>query len=229
MARRAPCVDPAHTQRGAGGQCLVCKGQRQRERQAARRTARGEVLLLPPGKTYQSAAMSQAWETRRARYGPRGVSDDGEARMVSALERQRHPRSVRCKRGHLLTPENVSQGGKGRMCRRCNIERARAWRARQRSVRPEWVVVGKVRVNLAAHDAFYLDRARRLYAAMLAEHPDRHPGGRGGATRFIQARRRWDAFYAAEQAWYAAAGVDMPEGVRGVARGLHGTSTEAHA
>lgn len=211
MPRRR-CFDPTHTRRDAKNRCLVCQDARksaaQKARKAARRAERGEVLLLPTSASYRSAVVAAAWVTRRAKYGASGMSAEGLAAQQAT---QRRRRRGWCKRGHRLTPDNVLRTSRGRTCRACNIARSRRRHQQQRlSSRPAWVEVRGVRMSVEAHDAACLAEGRALWTRMLNAHPDR-----GGTQRkFEAARRRWDRWLATETAWYAAAGVPLPDGLR---------------
>lgn len=182
------------------------------------------MLLVPAGASYRSAAVRAGWQTRRHRYGTRGISEEAVEVVAGALARQRHKRKTTCLRGHAMTPDNVLKAGKGRQCRACNRLRSKARRQRltqaQAGGRPEWVTVGTARVHLATHDAFVIAQGRPLWTRMLDAHPDR-----GGTQRkFEAARRQWDRWLAQETAWYAAAGVPLPEGLK---RRTDDTSREA--
>jgi hypothetical protein len=170
----------------------------------AKRAASGEVLVLPAGASVQSVAVARSWHTRREKYGDRGASPDAADRQArTARRRAQQRRQTHCQRGHRLTDDNVLVYANGRMCRACNLERAR----RRRGLRPQWAQVGTARVNVEVHDARCVEEGRALWQAMTSAHPDA-----GGSHRqFIEARQRWQRFLARETAWYKAVGLDMPD------------------
>ena len=175
--------------------CVLCRSIRKRRKPAG---------LVPIGLTVAQYAAHRAWATRRSRYGPVGLTDEGRRRLAVAtkrrLQRDGHhgSRKTHCKRGHLFSAANTRLYRGRRTCRAC--ERLR------NADRPAWCVAAGVRISILAHDRFYRKEMARLRRRMCDEHPDR-----GGTTqRFMAARKILDAFIKSERAWYAALELKPP-------------------
>jgi hypothetical protein len=207
--RRRPCTDPSHRRmRARPGNCLDCAMARQRQRNAEKRAARGEVLLDRPGVSAHRAGALAMWERRKAVYGPTGNRPKADRPPRKAAPRR--ARQTHCKHGHRLDRANVTvhtyMGTTRRRCRTC------ARRRTQGVERPEMVTVpGGGRVSVVAHDAWCVAEGQRLWAAVLASHPDRPTGAVG---KFRDAHKRWTRFLATEEAWYQAVGLALPDGMK---------------
>jgi hypothetical protein len=188
-------------------QCRVCTLQRYRERY--RRQHPIPEGLIPYGVTPQhairSAAMRQVWEQRRQNYGPSGLTAKGKQAIDRMWARRRRKF---CRRGHRLTPENYPfykrRDGVYRRCRQCFND----WRRRSRRPRPEWVTVGDGRVNVAAHDAYFLQTQTYFRRLLRATHPDT-----GGRNKFLfeRALSRFRTFLKREKKWYRHVQLSLPK------------------
>jgi hypothetical protein len=209
--RKPTCADVTHTRKPGTRRCVTCQTARQRQQRARRRAAQGEVLLMAEGVTAHQAGALRMWERRRQTYGPSGASPDAVARNVehAATLAQRRRRRTACVNGHALTIANVEITAHGRTCRICRAHRLEQRRMRRRGpdYRPTWAETQGGRVNVAVHDAWCQQTGAGLWAEMRAAHPDVG----GTAAQFRDARKRWTRFLAQETAWYAAAGVPMPD------------------
>lgn len=118
--------------------------------------------LVKHGTSRQGIALLKGWATRRAKYGDNGLSAHAQAtypRIEKGIKYKTH-----CKRGHKLSPENLTHG----RCTACF----------------------RIRAGRATWDALQRQKAARLRAAMIAAHPDKG----GSAARFIRAKAKLDAF-----------------------------------
>jgi hypothetical protein len=155
----------------------------------------------------------KARATRLEKYGPTNCSPEGHAvhqtvgRRNFAIVHARKRAQTRCIHGHEFNEHNTYISKKGhRQCRACRNNSQRERKKFLRGERPEWVIVGKGRVSLAAHDAFVTSAHEQLRAQMIAAHPDK-----GGSTRaFIVAQKKLNAFVASEVEWYAGVNVAPP-------------------
>lgn len=224
--RRPPCRDASHRKHPDRGQCLTCRDARYREKRIAERAARGEVLLLPPGKTERHAGCVAGWETKRAKYGPSGKSEEGARRQRAQAARQpkANARKTHCKYGHPLSGDNVAyyvrvlsdgRRWRQRVCRTCGKAHRRALHRGEtyRPTRPEWARSSSTgaRLHIPSHDAWCVAEGRKLWAEVLRRHPDRG----GSADVFQRAKRRLDAFLARERDWYQDVGLTLPHGMKG--------------
>lgn len=174
---------------------------------AQRLGARAEVPVVRAGESVRSAATRAAWVVRKARHGARGTGKPYSAERRAKIAQANT--KTHCWRGHPLSGANLyhSPGAGKRQCLACIRLRARG----TATTRPEWAIVGKVRVSVVAHDAWCVQEGRRLFADVSAAHPDRP---RGSATRFRAAMKRWRRFVAEQEAWYRQAALPLPEGIK---------------
>lgn len=158
-------------------------------------------------------ALRHSWVTRREKYGNRGISQEAAEHVREVLTRPRK-RAKKCKRGHWLTPDNILMGGKGRMCRQCNLERSRkrAEFLRNMRKRPEWVTVNKTKINVAVHDAWVIEEGKRLLNEVVRLHPDKNPRVRT-RSEFIKAQKKWKTFLEKEKKWYKEVNLPFPKGL----------------
>lgn len=185
---------------------------RQRVRRAADLAATGEVLLVPAGVTAHQVGAKRMWARRRETYGPAGLPAETSARFAEAAATlaQRRRRRRTCKNGHALTIANVEVTDQGRCCRICRAHRRERRRMQHQAgtdYRPTWAETQGGRVNVAVHDAWCQQAGERLWSALRVAHPD----AGGTNAKFRDARKRWGKFLAQETAWYAEAGVPLPD------------------
>lgn len=208
--RRGPtCTDRSHRRVPGTNTCLVCRANRQRQRVAEKRAARGEVLLQRPGMSAHRAGALAMWERRRKVYGPTGARPPAERPKVWRAT-PAHPRKTHCTRGHPLDAANTTTHRYRHTVRRRCVTCARL--KRHGVERPPMVMVGTVRVSVAAHDAWCVQEGRRLFADVAAAHPDRP---RGSAAKFRAAMKRWRRFVAEQEEWYRLAALPLPAGMKG--------------
>lgn len=184
--------------------CVLCRRLRKRQRY------HGMAGLVPAGTSTRSYGARKAWVTRRTALGPNGLTAAGRDSMSQALkeriQRRGHHMSNKtaCIRGHLFTPDNTYVTRGKRICRTCRQMRFAG--------RPEWVTIHNARVNVKAHDAYFVITYARLRRLMIEAHPDK--GHHRSSRAFVRAKKRFDTFVTIEQQWYATVYMPLPQ-VRG--------------
>lgn len=167
---------------------------------------------LTPG---QRKAQLQ-WATKRTRYGDTGLSPTTRAKRSAAqkalLKKKHHHRAKRsCPSKHPLIGINLYVSKQGhRYCRTCMRAHNRASRRRRLGLdptRPVWALTkDNVRMNVAVHDANYLDKHAQLRARVLKSHPDKG----GSSNAFTEHMARFKRFVENEARWYGLVGLTAP-------------------
>lgn len=176
--------------------CRQCQARRSSKYYEGKRPADDVAIAAVTGA---SLKLQRIWATRRRHFGDSGMSARSlsHIRRIASRSAQKKRSKTHCRRGHKLSGANlyINPGTQYRQCRTCIALR---WRQR-----PGFVQEGTVRISVVAHDAFYRREYHRLRDAMIAAHPDKHPGRKVSTGPFIRARQALKDFIATEREWYA--------------------------
>lgn len=181
--------------------CVLCR--RIRKKQSYYR----HEGLIPAGESARSYGARKAWVLRRVQHGPNGLTAAGRDSVTMAtkerIRRHGHHMSNKttCVRGHMFTSDNTYVTKGRRICRTCRRIRAAG--------RPEWVMIRNTRVNLKAHDVYFVATYARLRLSMINAHPDK--GHHRSTSAFLKAKKRFDMFRQTEQQWYATVQMPLPQ------------------
>lgn len=185
--------------------CRPCQLRRSRKWYEGKRPGDGIAAIVSVSGV--SPKIQRVWATRRRRFGDSGMSERclSHIRRIASSSAQKRRSQTHCRRGHKLSGANlyVNPGSQARQCRTCRGLLARG--------RPSFVEgPDRCRISIVAHDAFYRRERQKRREAMIAAHPDKHPGRKVGTGPFIRARQALQAFVEAERAWYAQYGLKVP-------------------
>lgn len=193
--------------------CRICHLQWKRDYYHRMKPVEVSTALVPRDR---SPRAQKALATKLMRYGPTLLSDRGRlVAQENGRRNQHHParrmaRRVRCKYGHVLSGANIrlwTPKGKRTTARICKVcERNRG---RMRSGRRGWLELETGRIDIGAHDQFYLAERKRLRDRLVACHPDRRQAGMSNRPA-QRAARAYANFLEREKRWYAALGVEPP-------------------